>query len=363
MMCLICAILFACGTYSQDLVTLTPIPSDTPTPVPTGLPLLMREPTFTSTPTTISTIWSGSLPGGEYAQIAEGLVEDIAIAPNGLTLAVTWTSGVILYRLDTFERLWGRALDSKIRRLSFFPDGNTLAVGTETNIIALDTTTGNQITTFKRSIDYVNSLAFSPDGKTIAVGSQGGILLVDAKTGNIVHLLDGEVTGVCVTFSPDGKLLASSSMENSTIIWDMASGKQIRSFTGYRSSLSFSPDGKILAILLDGGIALVDMRSGQRLLFVKSSDILLSRIAFSPDGKRFASTSDDGTIILRDVTTGKILNQFSNPSKMITHVFFTPDGEKIISNTDVLPGTGDGNVSVWDIVTGKKLLNLGPFSG
>jgi WD40 repeat protein len=305
----------------------------------------------------------GSLPTQSYAPFEKGPVQDIAVAPSGLTLAVAWTSGVNLYRLNTFERLWGRALGSKIRRLSFSSDGNTLAVGTETNIIVLDTTTGTPVTTFKRSIDYVNSLAFSPDGKMIALGAQAGILLVNAKTGDLVRLIDGKVNGVCVTFSPDGKLLASGSRESSTIIWDVASGKPIHSFAGYSSSLSFSPNGKILATLLDGGIALVDLGSNQRLLFVKSSDILLSRIAFSPDGKRFASTSEDGTIILRDVKTGKILNQFSNSSTKITHVFFTPDGKKIIVNTDVLPGTGEGNVILWDIVTGKKLLSLGPFTG
>lgn len=120
---------------------------------------------------------------------------------------------------------------------------------------------------------------------------------------------DGAVTAVA--FSPDGKTLASGNVDNTIILWDIASRQPIdQPLTGHSnlvSSVAFSPDGKTLAsgsedktiILCDVGCSARGSQPlGQPL---KGQTTSVWSVAFSPDGKTLASGSDDDIIILWDV--------------------------------------------------------------
>ncbi|AUB37023.1 Serine/threonine protein kinase [Nostoc flagelliforme CCNUN1] len=92
----------------------------------------------------------------------------------------------------------------------------------------------------------------SPDGKTLASGSlDTTIKLWDVSTGKAIKTLTGHSSGVnSVRFSPDGKTLASGSLDTTIKLWDVSTGKAIKTLTGHRSrviSVGFSPDGKTLA--------------------------------------------------------------------------------------------------------------------
>ena len=75
-------------------------------------------------------------------------------------------------------------------------------------------------------------------------------------------------------------------------------------------------------------------------------------VAYSPDGKKIVSGSDDGTIKIRDANTGQCFQTLEGHSKSVYSVSYSPDGKKIIS------GSGDKTIRIWDANTGKRLKKL-----
>ncbi|MEA5518209.1 CHAT domain-containing protein, partial [Limnoraphis robusta] len=98
-------------------------------------------------------------------------------------------------------------------------------------------------------VNWVRAVSFSPDGKLLATASgDNTVKLWDASTGKEIKTLTGHTNSVNgVSFSPDGKTLATASGDNTVKLWDASTGKEIKTLTGHTNSVngvSFSPDGK-----------------------------------------------------------------------------------------------------------------------
>ncbi|MDE3090062.1 MAG: WD40 repeat domain-containing protein [Chloroflexota bacterium] len=158
----------------------------------------------------------------------------------------------------------------EVSRLAFSSDGKTLASSAcksrsegqclAGEILLWDMATGQATYTLNNHTG--ESMAFSPDGKTIAAGScaarknwpecsAGEIWVWDVATRQVVRTLRGHMGEVNdVVFSPDGKMLASASSDQTVKLWDVATGAALRTFVGYKGvvwSVAFSPDGRTLA--------------------------------------------------------------------------------------------------------------------
>jgi WD40 repeat protein len=206
-------------------------------------------------------------------------------SPDGKTLA--WTDGKTVRLWDVAEGRERAALRVPAEEdcpLAFSPDGKMLAVGASDGTIKLcDATTGNERATYRGHAHWVQSVVFGPDGKTLASGSfDGTIKLWDLATGKerLLYRFPGTYPLVshveCLAFSPDGETLASGDSWRALKLWDVSTGKNTATFEADGEavrSVTFSPDGKVLASLGECGneIKLWDTVSGKEIVTFEKS--------------------------------------------------------------------------------------------
>ena len=201
----------------------------------------------------------------------------------------------------------------------------------------------------------VSSVSFSPDGRTLASGSWDGMVkLWDVATRQNIATLD-EHTGVVnsVSFSMDGTL-ASGSHDNTVKLWDVATRQNIATLdehTGAVLSVSFSTNGEILASgSWDGTVKLWDVATRQNIATLDEHTGAVSSVLFSMDGT-LASGSWDRTVKLWDVATRQNIATLDEHTGAVSSVSFSMDGT-------LASGSWDGTIELWDVATRQNIATL-----
>jgi WD40 repeat protein len=201
----------------------------------------------------------------------------------------------------------------------------------------------------------INSIAISSDGKILASGSSYcAIKLWNINTGKLIRTLCSENSINAVAFSPNG-LMASGDSANNIHLWNQSSSIKIKAHTGLFAgvkSLVFSSDGKhFVSAGGDATVKLWDVKTGNIIYIFRGHKKSVNSVAIAPNGKFIASGSSDNTVILWDLHTGKILNTFNTDSK-VNSVAFSPDGEFIATG-------GEGyNIKLWEAISGTEICTL-----
>ncbi|EIN12156.1 WD40 repeat-like protein [Punctularia strigosozonata HHB-11173 SS5] len=158
------------------------------------------------------------------------------------------------------------------------------------------------------------------------------------------------------------KDLAVVGLEGGTIlVYEVTTGQTIRTFKGhtdYVSSVAFSPDGKrVVSGSDDETVCIWDVQSEQLVHPpLQGHTNHVTSVAFSPDSHWVASGSLDGTICLWNTTTGQLVCEpLRGHSNAVFSVMFSHDGECIVS------GSYDETVRLWDTTSGQSLGS--PFEG
>jgi WD40 repeat protein len=223
----------------------------------------------------------------------------------------------------------------------------------------------------------VHAISWSPDGKLIASGSGDETVQVwDAANGTKIQNYYGHSHKVgkgqvqALMWSPDGKYIVSASWDKSARIWEARTGHTISIYRKYYEvveAVAWSPDGKYIASGNRNGIAHVwDIASGKNIReflghCVKKGRVDIVAVAWSPDSKRVATASWDGTVKVWNAI--KISNKkndfliFRGHTAEVNALAWSPDGSRIAS------GGRDGIVHVWNSLNGEVLLTYRCHAG
>jgi RNA polymerase sigma factor (sigma-70 family) len=204
--------------------------------------------------------------------------------------------------------------------------------------------------------DFVHALAYSPDGKMIvSTGVGRALVLWDAATGKELRVFPSNGQPRGVAFSPDGKTIATTQRWGQ--LWDVATGKMLCELKNLQSAvfaLAFAPDGKTLATgNSDGAVHLWDPTNGEEKRRLDCEQKGVESVAYSPDGATLASGGYDGVIRLWNPVTGKELRRFTAAKKRIWSVVFSPDRKHLAIASTEEP------LRVWDVATGRQIHTFG----
>jgi len=280
-------------------------------------------------PEKINKVSSGFVFNGEYSS-----------AKNILALD-TWMQNIILVdtkKMKTTTTICG----GECGAFALSQNGDIVATtkgwGDKAQIILWDTTSQKALTKFKNPEPSTSDLTFSPDGKLLASASFTGLNLWNVETAELVDTFDG---ASIASFSPDGLLLASVSSDGNLVLRDLTS-RDIRFLVK-----GFTPIGQ--AIFQNKYIAST--------IGMSFSGVLDKAGGGAIPTSYFYANQD--TIVLRDISTGEIVRTFSPSEQNSVAISFTfsSDG-KTMASAWYIDHYKDKILVLFDVATGEQLKSL-----
>jgi WD40 repeat protein len=335
--------------------------------------------------------------------------------------------GFWIYNAETGAQIRpGKMLSDYISSMSYSPDGKRVMIsqGNGANIYDVETT--NSVGSLSGHIASLYSASYSPDGKWILSASQDGSvriwsaetftekarliafednewlamtpdgyytasakgdLYLNARVGNTVTGIDRyrstfnkpavlqarlsnsgrmashkeNITSVAV--NPAGTRIASVALDKTIKIWDMESGKELRSISnigGSVNAVSWSPDGKTLIHgAEDKTVRIWDAETGRALSTINGHSDYVNEARYSPDGKLVASCADDKLIKIWDAKSGKEQRTLSGHTDLVTVIAWSPNGKQLASGSDAQEKT----IRIWDAGSGRLLQTISGQGG
>ncbi len=246
----------------------------------------------------------------------------LGASPWAPLVALGGQKQILLYNTETLEPLGVLPFPEGFPTIIRFSRNGQLILtgggrgGKSGKVVLWNVQTGERIATVGNEFDQVLAADISADQQFVALGGPAKLVKIYAtKDGRLVHSIKKHTDWVtAISYSPDGRLVASADRNGGVIVWEADKGKEYNVLAGHK--------GAVTGLSFMTGVV--------------------------------ASASEDATIKLWDVKEGKEIKSWSAHAGGVQSVDFTPDGRLVSSGRDKI-------ARVWD-QTGKQLMASEPFA-
>jgi len=290
------------------------------------------------------------LPEGAVARLAVGQTAGIDFSADSKYIALAVSERVEVRNVETSQKVFSFFSVYPVghfRLVSFSPDNHYLAACASTTLWVWETGSWHRVT--MQGVGKPTAIAFSPNSEYLAIGIE-------------THTKKEEVI--------EGTALPTVETRSYVMIFDTKKWQRRYLFVGRfpgipgielesvsLTSLSFSPDGSLLACGWEWEVILLDPITGKQLHILSGHSREVNSVAFSPDERLLASGSSDKTIKLWNVETGKCIRTLTGHADSVYSVAFSPDGRYLAS------GSWDKTIKLWDVGTGECIRTLEGHKG
>jgi WD40 repeat protein len=306
---------------------------------------------------------------GHYAAVTA-----VCYSPDGKFVATgSADKTIILWRsMDGKEIRSLRGSTSGISIIEFNRLGSAiLSLSDDGTCIVWDVTTGKQIRRINPDGIRFSCVSFSPDGSQIVTGSRkSGISVWNIQRGEELLTLKPVPVDLyfekgfdypetrTVAFSSDGQFILAGSGDNTAILFDAKTGREIRKFkktfstcTSCITDAAITPDNKYVLLTCSDSIKMFDRSSGSlvREFYGQGSP---EKISVSADSK-YVCCIEYGSVEAWDIKSGRIVLKAGDYSdNKVMAAAISPDGKQVITGSEKRVADG------WDFASGKKIMTL-----
>ena len=244
-----------------------------------------------------------------------------------------------------------------VRKAIFSPDGRTAASASDDGTaIIWDLQTNKAIRQWKERAPVVD-LAFDPSGQILALATSNTIVLLDVATAASTNLVNADAKVTKVSFSPieSARLLAGASEDGTIKLWDF-NGRLIREFRGHTgpiTDITFSRDGGLLASAsVDHTARLWHVHSDRDSIELKGHTQAVNSIRFSANDRFVVTSSDDSTAQIWNASNGQRIGPLKEHGGPVRFADFGPKDDSIVT------AGADKLARVWDFTTKRKVAEM-----
>ncbi len=335
----------------------TPAPSVTPIPSPTANPLAVDP-------------YLGPVPEDALIRIGRGSILDQDLSPDKSKIALGSSLGVWIYNIKSYTYELYFEEETPIFNIAWSPDSTLLAGASGSNSLIIWSADSGTVLKELETTSGIDQLEWSGDGKYLAVADRLTVEIIDTITWQkrkTIYLSDADFSSWTLEGKPitqlqnkinsiawlnDNRLAVSYGYsgfhQNYLIVWNPLEGYIIKSFFEERdpaNSIAISSDGEYMASgSVDGLIYLYNPRTLTHLSAIRTSNLAITALDWSPDSELLVSGSVNGEVSIWDPVTREIINS-------MTDKIWVED-VNWLSTGKILVGYTDGTSVVWSTESG-----------
>jgi len=297
--------------------------------------------------------------------------KSVAFSPDGGKVAAagkaaTGRNAILLWDAATGKELRTIPVgEEAVCEVAFCPTGEWLVAACGKRLRRWDVNNGKRLADFKGAAATIGRVSFSSNGNWLAVVTSepprpgSDVIVWDAGSGKVTFPCRGQAfNAFSMALSPDGGRLAWADNNKTPRLFDTKTGAALVTAEGHYasiSSLAFSPDGRTVAGSTDKEreIILWDAQTGRIRKTMRGHTDHVTAVIFSPDGRRLASASKDNMVKLWSVDSGEEEFTLRGHHAEVTSVAFSPNGRRLASASE------DHTVKIWDATAPQEVTTLG----